>query len=120
MVARGLIAAIHGPVVTSSKRGGRVAARSTRASHPSVPSEAGGDDVPSKASRRAVLAAVLSTPLAAPALAVDLEALNEDIMRVADPERYSKDASKVELERQLGAPGLRVADGRTHGIRAWY
>ena len=118
MVARGLIAAVHGPVVTSSKRGGRVAARSTRASHPSVPSEAGGDDVPSnKASRRAVLAAVLSTPLAAPALAVDLEALNEDIMRVADPERYSKDASKVELERQLGAPGSPVnAPGMDKGV----
>ena len=65
-----------------------------------------------------MLAAVLSTPLAAPALAVDLEALNEDIMRVADPERYSKDASKVELERQLGAPG--VARERPRGWRrAW-
>jgi FKBP-type peptidyl-prolyl cis-trans isomerase len=118
MVARGLIAAVHGPIVTSSKRGGRVAARSTRTSHPSVPSEAGGDDVPSnKASRRAVLAAVLSTPLAAPALAVDLEALNEDIMRVADPERYNKDASKVELERQLGAPGSPVnAPGMDKGV----
>ena len=39
---------------------------------------------------------------------MDLEALNEDIMRVADPERYYKDASKVELERQLGAPGSPV------------
>ena len=55
-----------------------------------------------------MLAAVVSAPVAAPALAVDLEALNEDIMRVADPERYYKDASKVELERQLGAPGSPV------------
>lgn len=55
-----------------------------------------------------MLAAVVSAPVAASALAVDLEALNEDIMRVADPERYYKDASKVELERQLGAPGSPV------------
>ena len=55
-----------------------------------------------------MLAAVVSASVAAPALAVDLEALNEDIMRVADPERYYKDASKVELERQLGAPGSPV------------
>ena len=50
----------------------------------------------------------MSLPAAASALAVDLETLNEDIMRVADPERYYKDASKVELERQLGAPGSPV------------
>ena len=55
-----------------------------------------------------MLAAVVSAPAAASALAVDLETLNEDIMRVADPERYYKDASKVELERQLGAPGSPV------------
>ena len=55
-----------------------------------------------------MLAAVVSLPAAASALAVDLETLNEDIMRVADPERYYKDASKVELERQLGAPGSPV------------
>ena len=55
-----------------------------------------------------MLAAVVSATAAASALAVDLETLNEDIMRVADPERYYKDASKVELERQLGAPGSPV------------
>lgn len=117
MAAGGLGVPVRGRVAVSARRGSLVAARSIRASRHARAAE-GADPLAttrddeknhvSSASRRALLAAVVSVPAAASALALDLEALNEDIMRVADPKRYYKDASKVELERQLGAPGSPV------------